>query len=221
MGAQNVVTRIVIVDDHTLVRDGLIEMLNAEPEFLVVGEAGDGARAVDVIAARPPDVVLLDVGLPDGDAAGTLRRILDVAPGVRVIMVSVYDEPRTVQELLRGGARGYLLKTVSRQDLVSAVRAVVADDERVVLSVSRASMAQVHTPAPSEPGLLSAREREVMTLVAQGMTNGQTARQLAVAEGTVKHHLRNIFAKLGATSRIDAVNKAIAASLITPQRDGR
>lgn len=217
-------TRIVVVDDHTLFREGLREILEAEEGFVVVGEAGSHADAVRVAGETQPDVALLDVGLPDSGAAETVRRILDVAPATRVIMVSVYDEPRTVQELLACGVRGYLLKSVGRQDLLAAVRSVLADDERIVLSVSRASMAQVH--AVSAPaGLLSAREREVMTLVAQGMTNGQAASRLSIAEGTVKHHLRNIFGKLGATSRLDAVNKAISASLIDPRdqvpRSGR
>ncbi|MFF4407660.1 response regulator [Streptomyces sp. NPDC001262] len=223
-GCAGTLTRIVVVDDHTLFREGLREILEAEKEFVVVGEAGSHADAVRVAGETQPDVALLDVGLPDSGAAETVRRILDVAPATRVIMVSVYDEPRTVQELLACGVRGYLLKSVGRQDLLSAVRSVLADDERIVLSVSRASMAQVH--AVSAPaGLLSAREREVMTLVAQGMTNGQAASRLSITEGTVKHHLRNIFGKLGATSRLDAVNKAISASLIDPRdqvpRSGR
>lgn len=211
------VIRIVVVDDHTLFRDGLREILEAEEGFAVVGEAGTHSQAVRVAAETQPDVALLDVGLPGSGATRTVRQLLQATPRTRVIMVSVDDEPRTVQELLAAGVRGYLLKSATRQELVAAVRSVLANDERVVLSVSRASMAQVHTAA-ALPGLLSAREREVMTLVAQGMTNGQTARQLSISEGTVKHHLRNIFGKLGATSRLDAVNKAIAASLIEPWR---
>ncbi|MFG3253169.1 response regulator [Streptomyces sp. NPDC048172] len=210
-------TRIGVVDDHTLFRDGLREILEAERDFEVVGEAGDGVRAVELAASTAPDVLLMDVGLPDTDAASTVRRVLRAAPGVRVVMVSMYDEPGDIVALLGSGARGYLLKTVSREDLVSAVRAVMADSERIVLSVSRESMNRVHS-AQTEASPLSGREREVITLVAQGMTNAQTARRLAISEGTVKHHLRNVFAKLGATSRIDAVNKAAEASLIGPRR---
>lgn len=212
-GAREAVTRIVLVDGHRLFRDGLRGILAAEEGFTVVGEAGDSAEAVRVVARTQPEVTLLDTGLPDRGAVLTVRRLLEAAPATRVIMVSVYDEPRLIQALLGEGVRGYLLKTVTGRDLVSAVRAVVADDERVVLSVSRGSLARVHG-GPEPPSLLSVREREVMTLVARGMTNAQIARRLRISEGTVKHHLRKVFAKLGATSRLDAVNKAVAAALI-------
>ncbi|MFM9607293.1 response regulator transcription factor [Streptomyces niveiscabiei] len=216
MSGPAALVRIVLVDDHTLFRDGLREILEAEEGFSVVGEAATHGQAVRVAAETQPDVTLLDVGVPGSGAVRTVRQLLRIAPGTRVIMVSMYDEPHTVQELLANGVRGYLLKSASRQELVTAVRTVLLDDERIVLSVSRASLTQVHTVA-ALPELLSGREREVMSLVAQGMTNSQAARQLRISEGTVKHHLRNIFGKLGATSRLDAVNKAISASLIEPR----
>lgn len=212
-GAREAVTRIVLVDAHTLFRDGVREILSAEDGFTVVGEAGDGTEAVRVVARTRPEVALLDTALPDPGPVLTVRRLLEAAPATRVIVVSVHDEPRLIQALLGEGVRGYLLKTVTGRDLVAAVRAVVADDERVVLSVSRGSLARVHG-GPEPMSLLSVREREVMALVARGMTNAQIARRLRITEGTVKHHLRKVFAKLRATSRLDAVNKAVAASLI-------
>lgn len=205
-------TRILIVDDHALVRAGIREILEGEPDLEVVGEAGDSSQAVVAARRTMPDVVILDIQIPGAGARATLTEIRRVAPQARVIALSMHDDPRLVRELLGMGLRGYLLKSVSREDLISAVRGVHRDDERVVILISRSSMVQVSQDAS---GLLSAREQEIMELVARAMSNAQIAHRLSVAEGTIKRHLRNIFRKLGAVSRIDAVNKAIEASLIS------
>jgi DNA-binding NarL/FixJ family response regulator len=203
---------ILIVDDHALLREGLREILEAQDDLSVVGEAGDSESAVTLAAQLRPNIILLDVEIPGEDVTATLRRLRALAPDSRVLILSMYDGPQLVRNLLASGVRGYLLKSVHRQELMAAIRSVHADEGRIVLAVSRESMAQAEGP-PSE--VLSARERQVLELTAQALSNTQIASRLRLTEATVKRHLRNIFVKLSAVSRIDAVNKAAAASLIT------
>lgn len=204
--------RIMIVDDHALLREGLREILEAQGDMSVVGEAGDSASAVTLATELRPDVILLDVEIPGDDVTATLSRLRALTPGSQVIILSMYDGPQLLHSLLAAGVRGYLLKNVHRQELVAAIRSVHSDEGHVVLAVSRESLAQAEAP-PAE--VLSAREREVLELTAQALSNTQIASRLRLTEATVKRHLRNIFVKLGAVSRIDAVNKAMAAKLIT------
>ena len=194
--------RIVIVDDHTLLREALGDVLRLESDIAVVGEAGYADEAVTVVRLTKPDIVLLDVEIPGGQPAEVTRRLAEASPNSRMIVLSMHDSPSLVREMLDLGVHGYLHKSVSRSDLAGAIRGVHHHGERVVLSVS---------PAEHETqgeGLLSTREREVITLVAEALSNRQIAARLHITEGTVKRHLRNIFDKLGAVSRIDAVNKA-------------
>jgi DNA-binding NarL/FixJ family response regulator len=199
-------TRIVLVDDHALVREGVRGILEAQEDLQVVGDAGDSAAAVAVAARERPDIVLLDIEIPGGEAASTISQIRACSPETQVIILSMYEGPQLVQDLLAAGVRGYLLKSVHWQELVVAIRAVRADEDRVVLGVSRESLARVRQ-APGA-GSLSAREREILDLVGQALSNAQIAVRLSLTEATVKRHIRNIFVKLGAVSRIDAVNKA-------------
>jgi DNA-binding NarL/FixJ family response regulator len=203
---------ILIVDDHALVREGVREILETQDDMTVVGEAGDSASAIALVAEKHPNVVLLDVEIPGEDVTATVARIRSLSPDTQVIILSMYDGPQLLRSLLAAGVRGYLLKSVHRQELVAAVRSANSDDGRIVLAVSRESLAQAQEPST---GPLSAREREVLELTAQALSNTQIASRLNLTEATVKRHLRNIFVKLGAVSRIDAVNKAAAASLIT------
>ncbi|MFI0897975.1 response regulator [Streptomyces sp. NPDC020983] len=206
--------RVLLVDDHTLVRDGLREILDSYDDLVVVGGAATSDEAVAQAGRHLPDIVLLDVDLRDGEVTGTVRAIRDVSPASRVIILSMFEEPRLVRQLVAAGVRGYLLKSVNRHELVSAVRGVGRDAERMVLSVSHETLVRMHS-GTSGAGL-SDRELEVLELVALALSNSQVADRLAVTEATVKRHLRNVFAKLGAVSRIDAVNKAVDAELITP-----
>jgi DNA-binding NarL/FixJ family response regulator len=197
---------ILIVDDHALVREGLCEILGAQNDLRVVGQAQDSATTVALAAKEQPDVVLLDVEIPGGEVTTTVNQIRNCSPSSRVIILSMYEGPQLVQALLAVGIRGYLLKSVHWQELVVAIRAVCTDNDRIVLGVSPQSLRYVNQE--SSPGMLSAREREVLELVGQALSNSQIASRLCLTEATVKRHLRNIFVKLGAVSRIDAVNKA-------------
>ena len=209
-------TRILIVDDHSLVRDGLREILKAHEDMVVVGEASDSKGAVALAAEKRPHVVLLDIEIPGEDVTTTVGRIRSLAPDSAIVILSMYEGPQLLKSLVEVGIRGYLLKSAHRQELVAAVRSVRHNRDRVVLSVSRESLAQVNG-VPD--GVLSERELEILELTAQAFSNAQIANRLGRTEATVKRHLRNIFIKLGAVSRIDAVNKAIAASLIAgPER---
>jgi len=202
----------MIVDDHALLREGLREILEAQDDISVVAEAGDSATAVQLAVEKRPNVILLDVEIPGEDVTTTVSRLRSLAPSSKVIILSMYDGPQLLRSLLAAGVRGYLLKSVHWQELVSAIRSAHFDQDRVVLAVSRESLAQAQEPSSD---VLSTREREVLELTAQALSNTQIASRLKLTEATVKRHLRNIFVKLGAVSRIDAVNKAAAASLIT------
>jgi len=199
-------TRILIVDDHTLVRDGLRQLLQTQADMEVVGESGNSAAAVALAAMEQPDVILLDIEIPGGDAAATIRQIRHSSPESQILVLSMYEGPHLVHALLAEGIRGYLLKSIQWQELVVAIRAIRADRTRVILGVSPDSLNLAHQGLARSA--LSAREREVLDLVAQALSNSQIAARLGLTEATVKRHLRNIFAKLGAVSRLDAVNKA-------------
>jgi DNA-binding NarL/FixJ family response regulator len=213
-------TRVLIVDDHMLVREGLRRILQAQEDMDVVGEAGDSAAAVAAAARERPDVVLLDVEIPGGEAAATVRKLKGASPGSRVIILSMHEGPVLVQELLAAGVRGYLLKSIHWQELVLAIRTVHLDPDRVVLGVSGQSLRSASQGAGEGATALSAREREVLGLVGEALSNGQIASRLSLKEATVKRHLRNVFVKLGAVSRIDAVNKATELGLFPSPRRG-
>jgi DNA-binding NarL/FixJ family response regulator len=207
---------VAIVDDHALFREGVRGILEAQSDMVVVGEAGDSAGAVALATRARPRVVLLDVEIPGDDATITVTRIHRVSPNSQVIILSMYDGPQLLRSLIAAGIRGYLVKSVHRQELVAAVRSARADNGTIILEVSRESLAHVQE---HPVGVLSEREREVLELTAQALSNMQIASHLGLSEATVKRHLRNIFIKLGAVSRIDAVNKAVAAKLIVIRPD--
>jgi DNA-binding NarL/FixJ family response regulator len=206
MNDEDARTTILIVDDHALVRDGLRELLKTQEDMCVIGEAADHPTAIALAAARQPDIVLLDIDMPGGDVTTTVSQIRGRSPKSQVIVLSMHEGPQLVQTLLAAGIRGYLLKSIHWQELVVSIRAVRAHSDRIVLGVSRESLK--YAQVGSSPGPLSEREREVLSLVAQALSNAQIAAQLHLTEATVKRHLRNIFVKLGAVSRLDAVNKA-------------
>lgn len=206
--------RILVADDHTLLREALCDLLRTEPGFEIVAQAGSGTDAIRMARQHRPDVVLLDIEMPENDPPATVRRLLEQDPAVRIIVVSMDDGQYLVRELLSLGVRGYLHKSVSRETLVSAIRQREDSGRRTVtVSVSPDSLRMGVNGADGQSAL-SVREVEVLTCAAQALSNRQIAGRLGITEGTVKRHLRNIFGKLDAVSRIDAVNKAVERSLI-------
>jgi DNA-binding NarL/FixJ family response regulator len=208
-------TRILLVDDQKLMREGLRILLELEPDLQVVGEAGDGQAALTIYAQLQPDVVLMDVRMPGLDGVEATWRLHERWPDARIIILTTFDDDEYIFEGLRAGAQGYLLKDVSGQELAEAVRTVAAGGALIEPSVVRrvlAEFARLAPPArPPEAGLaeeLSEREREVLELLAQGHTNREIARRLSLAEGTVKNYVTNILQKLGVRDRTQAAVRA-------------
>jgi DNA-binding NarL/FixJ family response regulator len=204
---------IALVDDHTLFRQGLRELLCTDPELAVVGEGRTGDDAVALVRRYRPDVLLLDVKMPGLDAKSVIGELRRSQPRTAIIVLTMHDAPTIVRELLDCGAAAYLVKTIAREELIAAVRSVARSAENVLLSVPRTTMESLDRTA-EQPPLLSARELEVIALVARAMSNAQVATRLFISEGTVKRHLTNIYAKLGAVSRVDAIQKAVRSGLI-------
>lgn len=207
--------RIVLIDDHALLREVMREALDVEPDMIVVGDAASGLSGIEPCQSEQPDVVLLDADIRGESVTDTVHAIRAVSPRARVLIVGMIDDPVLLRQLLDCGVRGYLIKSVSRTDVVSSIRAVCADDSRIVLHVSAKALAHIASAA-DYPEMLTKRELEILTLVSMAMSNRQISRRLTIAEGTVKRHLGTIFAKLGARTRLDAVSKAIASGLIVP-----
>ncbi|MGY5004032.1 response regulator [Streptomyces griseus] len=197
---------LVVVDDHPVVRDGLRGMFAAAPGFEVLGEAADGVDALAVTERLDPDVVLMDLRMPGGGGVAAIAELTRRGARSKVLVLTTYDTDSDTLPAIEAGATGYLLKDAPREELFAAVRA--AADGRSVLSPAVASrlMTRVRTPAagPAET-VLSAREREVLVLVARGTTNREIAAELFISEATVKTHLTHVFAKLGAKDRAAAV----------------
>jgi len=203
--------RIVLVDDHPVVRHGLRGMLDAEPDLSVVGEAGSGDAGVTLAAAVRPDIVLMDLRMPDGDGVSATERIVKTVPGARVIVLTTYESDRDILRAIEAGACGYLLKDTSPAELADAVRAAARGETVLAPSVASTLVRQVRQPAPPA---LSARESEVLRLVASGLTNAEIGKQLFISEATVKTHLLRVFNKLDVADRTAAVTTAMRHGLL-------
>jgi DNA-binding NarL/FixJ family response regulator len=203
--------RIVIADDHPIFRAGLLGLLSAQPEFQVVGEAANGREAVSVVRHAAPDVLLVDLQMPELDGVGAIREIRDVAPGTRILVLTTYDSDGDILRAVEAGATGYLLKDTPREELFRAIRATARGDS--VLSPSVASKLLGRARGPVERAL-SARELEVLTLVARGVSNKIIGKELRISEATVKTHLIHIFAKLGVDDRTAAVTAAMERGML-------
>ena len=201
--------RVLIVDDQKLMRQGLRTLLELEAGITVLGEASDGLAAIDAYEALSPDVVLMDIRMPKMDGVEATRRIRAKHPDARVLVLTTFDEDELVFEAIRSGARGYLLKDVSGSQLAASVRNVAAGGGALEPAVARRVMdafARFESPRPLHhlPEPLSSRERSVLKLLAQGLTNKEIGERLFLAEGTVKNHVTNILQKLDARDRTQA-----------------
>ncbi|WP_327352464.1 response regulator transcription factor [Streptomyces sp. NBC_01304] len=205
--------RVLVADDHTILRHALCDSLRREADIDVVAAAGDGRAAVELALQYRPDVAILDVEMPGQTVLTTVAQLNEGSPHTRTIILTMYDAPDLVQACLDQGVSGFLHKSAARGTLLSAIRATRGGDQQVTMSVSRQSL-QAAPVKPLGPGALSAREVEVLGHVAAARSNRQIAKAMGIAEGTVKRHLRNIFDKLQAVSRIDAVNKAAASAIL-------
>ena len=207
--------RIVIVDDHAVVRSGLRMLLEAESDLEVVAEAGDAREAVLTVRAEKPDVVLLDVTMPGESGIDALPKLLHEAPEAKVLMLSMQDDPRYVREAFAAGASGYVLKEAADAEVVGAVREVAAGSSYVhpVLG-ARMITAEAEAKAAAESDPLSDREREVLRLLALGHTNQEIAKELFISVRTAETHRAHIMQKLRLTTRAELVRYALANGLI-------
>ncbi|MFF2852426.1 response regulator transcription factor [Streptomyces sp. NPDC058001] len=222
-------TRIVVVDDHEVVRAGFAGLLDTQPDFTVVGTAADGAEAVRVCRERRPDVVLMDVRMPGMDGIEATARIrADAGPsqeGARILILTTFDLDEHVYDALAAGAAGFLLKDVTAERLFDAVRVIAAGDALLAPAVTRrligefARLRRRPPPAPTVGPLaaLTPRETEVLRLLAEGLSNPETAARLSVSEETVKTHVSRILTKLALRDRTQAVVAAYESGLVVPR----
>ncbi|MFF8729194.1 response regulator [Streptomyces sp. NPDC015171] len=217
----------IVVDDQAVVRAGFAAIVDAEPDLTVVAEAGDGATAVSLAAAREADVVLMDIRMPGMDGLTATRLITASAGGPRVLVLTTFDLDEYVYEALRAGASGFLLKDARPEDLLSAIR-VVADGEGILApAVTRRLIDTFARSAPPPPsaagplGQLTQREREVLLKIASGLTNAEIGAELGVTTGTVKSHVNALLSKLGLRDRVQATILAYDTGLISPRGAGQ
>jgi DNA-binding NarL/FixJ family response regulator len=204
-------TRILIVDDHPIVRDGLKGMLDGLPEFEVVGEAADGSQAVELARQLSPQVVLMDLRMPVMDGVEAITRIRASRLQTCVLVLTTYDTDADILRAIEAGATGYILKDAPREELYRAIRATAAGQSYLSPSVASRLMGKLRAPAESA---LSQREADVLTWVAKGSSNKEIAQHLHISEATVKSHLLHIFSKLGVNDRTQAVTLAVQKGII-------
>jgi two-component system NarL family response regulator len=213
--------RVLVVDDHALFRRGLQMVLEQEPDIEVVGEASDGAEAVETAAEKLPDIVLMDVRMPKRGGIDACTAIHDVAPSTKIIMLTISDEEADLYDAIKAGAMGYLLKEISIEEVASAIRAVHGGQSLISPSMASKLLTEFaamvkktddkqQVPAPR----LTDREMEVLKLVARGLNNRDIAKELFISENTVKNHIRNILEKLQLHSRMEAVVYAVREKLL-------
>jgi DNA-binding NarL/FixJ family response regulator len=215
------VIRIVIADDQALVRGGFRMILHAQPDFEVLGEAADGREAVELCRSLAPDVALMDIRMPELDGLEATRRVLHASPATRVLMLTTFGEDRYVWKAMNAGASGFLLKDVPPEDLVSAVRTIHRGDALLAPAITRRLIEDfVAGPqpggAPAQVETLTERERDVLRLIAQGLTNAEIAGTLILGETTVKTHVTRLLSKLELRDRVQAVVFAYETGLVRP-----
>jgi DNA-binding NarL/FixJ family response regulator len=209
------VIRILVVDDHPVVRSGLTGMLDVEDDLEVIGEAADGEEAVARVAALLPDVVLMDLRMPRLDGAGATERIVASHPSVRVLVLTTYSTDTDILRAVEAGATGYLLKDTPRTQLLDAVRAASRGETVLAPPVAARLVSRMRAPVAES---LTPREVEVLAAVARGLSNGEIGRALFIGEATVKTHLLRVFAKLGVDDRTRAVTVAMEQGILPSPR---
>ena len=205
--------RVLVVDDHPVVRSGLVGMLAVDPDLVVVGEAADGAEAVALTAATQPDVVLMDLRMPGTDGATATREIASRHPASKVLVLTTYDTDADIVRAVEAGATGYLLKDTPRERLVAAVHAASRGETVLAEPVAARLVQRARRPADTLP---TPRELQVLAGVARGLSNAEIGRELYIGEATVKTHLLRLFAKLGVADRTRAVTVAFERGLLPP-----
>ena len=203
--------RLLIVDDHPVVRDGLRGMLERQPDFEVVGEAGDGKEALSFVERLKPDIALMDLRMPVMDGVAALGEIKTRQPQIQVLVLTTYDSDADILPAIEAGAAGYLLKDSSREDLYDGIRAAARGETVLAPAVAARLVGRMRMPADDQ---LSSREVEVLQLVAEGASNSDIAAQLHISQATVKSHLVNIFGKLGVSDRTAAVTAALRRGIL-------
>jgi len=217
---------VVIADDQRMVRRGFRVILEAEPGIVVVAEAGNGREAVELVRRHAPTVALLDIRMPIMDGLKAARRVLAMRPGTRVLILTTFDADEYVYEALRAGASGFLLKDAPAEQLVTAVRSLAAGDALIDPVITRRLISRFALAARGPAGLpdqlrqLTARELDVLRLVARGLSNNEIAQELVVEENTVKTHVSRILMKLSLRDRVQAVVLAYELGFVTPDARG-
>lgn len=209
--------RVVVAEDQALVRAGLVTILSSDPGIEVVGQAVDGLEAVELVTAHRPDVALIDVRMPRCDGLAATRRIVADGLPTRVVVLTTFGEDDVVFEALHAGAQGFLLKDTRPEELLAAVHAVASGEARLDPAVTAAVISRVRRSGPSKAhpvDTLTEREREVLVLLAQGLSNAEVAGALVVSTGTVKTHVASLLAKLGVRDRVQAVIAAFESGLV-------
>lgn len=206
--------RIVLADDHPIVREGLASVLETQLDFEVVGQANDGAEAVDVVMALKPDVVLLDLEMPHLDGVQALRAMRAADPATKALVFTAFDTDERIISAVQAGARGYLLKGAPRDELFSAIRIVAQGGSTLQPVVAAKLMERMTSPHHVSAEALTDRVQEVLNLLAQGLQNKEIATQLVISERTVKFHVSAILSKLGAGNRTEAVHMARQRGLV-------
>ncbi|HTI21344.1 MAG TPA: response regulator transcription factor [Kutzneria sp.] len=205
---------VVLFDHIAMFREAVRNLFEPEPDIRVVAEGASSADALAVATEFMPDIVMLDIEMTDAYAGGLLAELQARCPGSRTVVLTMCEDPAIVQEALQAGIAAYLVKSsIVGHELVAAIRSVTRGRDNVLLSVPRQTMAGLRLTG-AVAGMLSERERSVLELAAQALSNTQIATRLYIAEGTVKRHLTNIYSKLGAVSRVDAIRKAMQGGLI-------
>ena len=206
--------RIAVADDHPVVREGLVAMLETQPDFAIVGSGTSGTDALALVESADPDVLLLDLEMPELDGVGVLRALREAGARVRAIVFTVFDTDERIIAAVEAGAAGYLLKGAPRADVFSAVRIVAAGGSLLAPLAASAVLRRVRGELPPTAPSLTMRERMVLEHLARGLGNKQIAARLGITERTVKFHVSSVFTKLGAANRTEAVTRAAQAGLI-------